>query len=126
MCILIIVDERPFLSVESKLFIMLLEVINPRHQKISRYSIRNDCIKLYHEEKEKLKNKLKTIDSVCFIYDTWTSNQTKSYIAFLAHYVDVGWKLNKKIVNFHHFPPHTGHPMTNMVTEFMIDWGLEG
>lgn len=85
----------------------------------------NDCIKLYHG-KEKLKNKLKAIDNFYFTCDTRTSNQTKSYITFTAHYVDVEWKLHKKIINFRHFlPPCTGYAMASMVIEFMMDWEVE-
>lgn len=61
-----------------------------------------------------------------FTCDTWTSNQTKSYITFTAHYVDVEWKLHKKIINFRHFlPPCTGYAMASMVIEFTMDWEVE-
>lgn len=81
---------------------------------------------MYYEEKDKLKNKLKAIDGVCFTCDIWTSNQTKLYIAFRAYYVYLEWKLHKKIINYCHFPPpHIGSTMTSIVTEFMIDYGLE-
>lgn len=58
LCILIIVDESPLNQYRIN-FNMFSKATNPRHKKISSHTIKNDCIKLFHEENAKLKNKLK-------------------------------------------------------------------
>jgi hypothetical protein len=44
-----------------------------------------------------------------------------------AHFVDENWKLNSKILNFHHFPPpHSRLELAKVVYDFLVDWGIEG
>ncbi|MCH89441.1 zinc finger BED domain-containing protein RICESLEEPER, partial [Trifolium medium] len=86
-----------------------------------------DMIKMYDDEKRKLKEALSKVPSrICLTSDVWTSCTTEGYISLTAHYVDEGWKLNSKILNFSPFPPpHSGRELAKIVYGFLEEWGIE-
>jgi len=54
--------------------------------------------------KEKiLKNLLVSIPSrICLTYNLWTSINTEGFISLTAHFVDLNWKLHRKLLNLLH------------------------
>jgi len=76
----------------------------------SRNIFAKDILKVYGDEKQKMKSQLSQIRGrVCLTSDCWTACTDESYISLKAHYVDVNWKLQSKILPFAHMePPHSG------------------
>jgi hypothetical protein len=72
-------EELPFRQVESCGFRELLNGIESRFNLPCRITLQKDCIKLYEEEKLKLKASLKG-KRICITTDTWTSIQNLNYI----------------------------------------------
>ena len=74
-----------------------------------------------------LKELLASIRSrICLTFDLWTSINTEAFISLTAHFVDLNWKLNTKLLNFCHMrPPHTGFELSTKINEILQDWGLE-
>ena len=68
--------------------------LNSDVKHISRNTSKVDVLKLYKNEKDDVKNKLKSIPSrICLTLDLWTSITSEGYICLTAHYVDENWKL---------------------------------
>ena len=63
--------------------------LNSNVKHISRNTSKADVLKLYKNEKDDVKNKLKSIPGrICLTSDLWTSVTSEGYICFTAHYVD--------------------------------------
>ena len=67
----------------------------------SRNTAKSNVLKMYKREKDKLKIVLGSLPGrICLTSDLWTSISTDGYVSLTAHYVDLNWKLQKKILNF--------------------------
>ncbi|KAK1309653.1 hypothetical protein QJS10_CPA08g01608 [Acorus calamus] len=123
---MIIVHEYPFRMVEHPLFILLLKTLNPRYEPLKRQSVKNDVMKVFAIEKEKLKVAFSSIDRFSLTADLWTSNQTIGYMCLTGHYLDSEWTLQKRILSFYCLPPpHTGVAIADSIFKCLIDWGIE-
>ena len=121
-----IVHEYPFRMVEHQLFVLFCQNLNPRFQPIKRHTLRNDCIKLFAVEKEKLKGVLASVDRISLTSDLWTSNQTLGYMCLTCHYLDAEWNLQKRILNFCCLPPpHTRIAIADCILQCLSDWDIE-
>ena len=83
-----------------------MRTIQPRFDSLSRFTVMKDCLKIYIDEKEKLKIALRG-QRLCSTTDTWTSIQNINYMSLTAHWIDSEWKLHKKILNFCQVSNHT-------------------
>ena len=85
----VICDEQPFRVVEGYGFKHMCKRLNPQFHVPSRHTIRRDCMKIYLEEKVRLKALLKS-DCVraCITTDCWTSVQNLNYMALTIHFID--------------------------------------
>ena len=77
---------------------------------VSRNTLAKEILKVYGDEKQKLISQITQIRGrVCLTSDSWTACTNEGYISLTAHYVDVNWKLQNKILAFAHMePPHSG------------------
>lgn len=63
---------------------------------------------------------------ICLTSDLWTSVATDGYLTITAHFVDVDWRLNKKILNFCIMPPpHTGLALSEKIYSLVSEWGID-
>ncbi|XP_035837258.1 zinc finger BED domain-containing protein RICESLEEPER 2-like [Helianthus annuus] len=123
---LIIMHELPFSFVEYHWFNQLLKYNNPLFQRVSRATIRRDCIKVVEGERERIKKMLRKVNMISLTSDCWTSNQTIGYMCLTAHFVDCDWKLNKCIIGFNELaPPHSGEVISDAILECLIKWGIQ-
>lgn len=88
-----IVHEYPFRMAEHELFNKLLKILNPRFEKLSRVMIRNQCMKIFVDEKKKLKQMLVGVNRISLTTDLWTSNQNIGYMCLTEHFLDSSWKI---------------------------------
>ncbi|CAH9090212.1 unnamed protein product [Cuscuta europaea] len=105
----------------------MMKVANPFYQRISRVSLRNDCIKIYEYEKKKVKSMLSNVSKISLTTDLWKSkNQKIGYMVVTGHFLDAEWKLNKWVLNFVHIlPPHSGDNISDALYKCLKDWGIE-
>ncbi|KAL6552579.1 hypothetical protein OROHE_007943 [Orobanche hederae] len=123
---MVIVHEYSFRMLEHEFFVMLCKTLNPRFEKMSRITLRNDCMKLYALEKKNLKTIFESVERFSLTSDLWTSNQNIGYMCLTCHFLDSEWKLQKRILNFCALaPPHTGLAISDCISECLIDWGIE-
>ncbi|XP_072980770.1 zinc finger BED domain-containing protein RICESLEEPER 2-like [Typha angustifolia] len=123
---MMMVHEYPFNMVEHIWFNILLKVLNPRYERISRNTMRSDVMKVYESAKEEVKLLLKGTNRISLTSDLWTSNQNIGYMSLTAHFVDSDWTLQKRIINFCQLePPHTGVVISDAIIDCLIAWGIE-
>jgi hypothetical protein len=121
-----VVSELPFRFVENEAFRNFLSVLQPRFYVPSRSTLARDILKLFAEEKGRLKRyMLKNCQRVCFTTDTWTSGQNLNYMSLTAHFIDNNWKLHKKILNFCLVSSHKGEILAKNIETCLDEWDLK-
>jgi hypothetical protein len=123
---MIIVDELPFRLVKREGLIYYMNVVEPRFPIPSRVTVVKDCIKLYLNERKKLKDVLSMKgQKVCLTTDTWTSMQNLNYLCLTCHFIDSDWKYQKRILNFCLVPNHKGETIGKVVEKCLREWGID-
>ena len=94
---------------------------------MSRHTIRTDSFKVYDFEKKKLKALLKMVDRISLTTDLWRSGpQRIEYMVLTAHFVDLDWKLQKRVLNFVHLPPpRKGANIVDCILTCLREWKIE-
>jgi len=121
---MVIIDELPFNFVEGKGLILFSRTLQPRFDIPSRFTVMRDCLKLYIEEKERLKRALKG-QRLCLTTDTWTSIQNINYMSLTAHWIDNEWNLHKRILNIFQVSNHMGEIIGQVIENCLLDWGID-
>jgi hypothetical protein len=94
---MVLFHEYPFNMMEHDLFNKFMKAYTPHCKKISRATVKSDCMSTYLSEKKKIKAMLGGIKKVNITTDMWTSSQKVSYMVVTCHYVDSDWFLQKRI-----------------------------
>lgn len=69
----IMMHEHAFSIVEEEGFHFMMKCSNISYEKISRKTLKNDCIAVYEAERKKLKSTLRTVNKICLTTDLWKS-----------------------------------------------------
>jgi hypothetical protein len=117
--------EYHFNMMEHKLFNKFMKACTPHWKKISRVTLKGDCMATYLSEKKKIKAMLGRVEKVNITTDMWTSSQRVSYMVVTCHYVDSYWFLQKRILNFFNAPPHNGVVIADALRKCFIELGIE-
>ncbi|GJU45422.1 putative zinc finger, BED-type containing protein, partial [Tanacetum coccineum] len=106
----ILMHEHSFSIVEEAGFDFMMKVGIPQWPGLSRTTAKNDCVRVYENQKKKLKDMLKKVVSISLTTNMWKSKCQKiGYMVITCHFLDKDWKLNKWVLNFVHVPPpHRG------------------
>lgn len=121
---MVIIDELSFRSVEGEGFKNFVESLQPLFKVPSRVTVQRDCMNIYKEERMSLKKVIKN-EMVCITTDTWSSLQNINYMCITAHWIDIDWKLNKRIISFVQIPSHKGEVIGLAIELILLDWGIE-
>ncbi|PWA69583.1 zinc finger BED domain-containing protein RICESLEEPER 2 [Artemisia annua] len=107
---LIVLAELPFKFVEHPAFIKYSNSLQPKYNLPSRHIISRDVSKFYIEEKKKLLKFLGNPNHTIHLTTyTWTSTCQKiNYMVITAHFVDDGWVMYKRVINFKRVNSHRG------------------
>ena len=119
--------EHPFTMVEEEGFNLMMKQEMPQWTSVFRYTIRIDSFKVYDFEKKKLKALLKMVDQISLTTDLWWSGpQRIEYMVLTAHFVDLDWKLQKRVLNFVHLPPpRKGANIADCILTCLREWEIE-
>ncbi|XP_039044192.1 zinc finger BED domain-containing protein DAYSLEEPER-like [Hibiscus syriacus] len=125
---MIILHEYPLHMVEHPGFIAFVQNLRPRFDKMSFNTVQGDCVATYLREKQSL---MKFIEGVpgrfCLTLDMWSSNQTLGYVFITGHFVDMEWKLHRRVFNVIMEPyPDSHSALSHAVAACLSDWSLEG
>jgi Domain of unknown function (DUF4413)/BED zinc finger len=101
--------------------------LNENVRVISRNTMKSECLKLYHNNMERVKSFLESIPGrICLTTDLWTSCNTEGYLCLTAHCIDSDWKLSSRILNFRHVPPpHSAIVLCDVIHGMLKEWGIE-
>ncbi|KAK8565562.1 hypothetical protein V6N12_059120 [Hibiscus sabdariffa] len=123
----IIMHEHPFSIVEEEGFNLMMKRGMPQWTSVSRVTMRSDSFKVYEFEKLKLKALLKKVDRISLTTDLWKSKPQKiEYMVLTAHFVDLDWKLQKRVLNFVHFPPLRKEAnIVDCILKCLKEWEIE-
>jgi len=98
---MIIEDEQPFVLSERPGLRKFLAKACPRFVLPSRRTTTRACVKVFDDEREKLRKFLKSnCARVSLTTDTWTAKNSQNYMCVTAHFIDNEWKLHKKSLVF--------------------------
>ncbi|XP_066163781.1 zinc finger BED domain-containing protein RICESLEEPER 2-like [Oryza sativa Japonica Group] len=123
---MIIVHEYPFRMVEHTWFNVVMRYLNPSYQFIGRKTIRSECLKVFHFEKENLMKSIRSVELISLTCDLWTSNQNLCYMALVAYYIDKNWTMQCRVLNFVELdPPHTGNVIGQAIFDCLAEWKIE-
>ncbi|GJS89440.1 zinc finger BED domain-containing protein RICESLEEPER 2-like protein, partial [Tanacetum coccineum] len=123
---MIVVDELPFSFVKNSGFRHFQRINQPLFDIPCRGTITKECLTMYQEEKNKLRETLqKNIGRVSLTTDGWTSGKKKSYMALTAHFIDNEWNLVKKVLNFRKLDGHRGIDIGKGVESCLNEWGFD-
>ncbi|KAM0859393.1 hypothetical protein ACQ4PT_047234 [Festuca glaucescens] len=123
---MIIEDELPFAFGDKSRFRRFMTVACPRFSVPSRRTCTRDTVRIYFEEKAKLKLFFKEqCERVCLTTNCWTSQQQESFMTVIAHFICSDWKLHKKIISFFKVKGHMGDDIGKHLQKTLIDWGVE-
>ncbi len=122
----LIADLRPLSTVESSAFKDLCSSLDPKFALPDRKTVSSVIIpRMYRETKTKVKELLKSTDSVALTTDGWTSNATQSYMTFTAHFIDQQWALQSVGLQTRHTPEqHTSENLRDILLETLEEWNL--
>jgi hypothetical protein len=57
--------------------------------------------------------------------DTWTSIQKINHMCLTAHWIDEGWNLNKRILNFCQVFNHKGETIGQVIKSCLLEWRID-
>ncbi|KAG8390050.1 hypothetical protein BUALT_Bualt01G0043100 [Buddleja alternifolia] len=83
----IMIHEYAFSAVEDEWFTIMMKRTNPEFVPMSRTTTRNQCVKIYENEKKKLKNEFKYVNKMSITTDCWKSKNQK--IECCAHILNL-------------------------------------
>jgi DNA-binding XRE family transcriptional regulator len=122
---MVIEDEQPFCFGEKPGLTKFLAKACPRFEPPSRRTCTRDIVRLYFEEKAKLKKFFKnSCQRVCLTTDCWTSQVQDPYMTVTASFIDENWKLHKKVISFFKIKGHKGEDIGKNLIRCLDDWGL--
>ncbi|KAK0582640.1 hypothetical protein LWI29_028046 [Acer saccharum] len=123
---MIVLDELPFSFVEREGICHFCSVACPKFDPPSRTTIARDINKLYLDDKVMLKSMFSfNKKRVCLTTDCWTSIQNTNYMVITAHFIDSGWELHKRILNFYVVPNHKGETIGKIIEACLLGWGIK-
>ena len=64
-------------------------------------------------------------ERICLTTDCWTSIQNINYMCLTAHWIDSGYNLHKRNINFCQIPNHKGETIRKMVEYCLVEWGID-
>ncbi|KAK9195172.1 hypothetical protein WN943_003291 [Citrus x changshan-huyou] len=123
----IIMHGLPFQFVEYEGIRRIWNYLCDEVPNICRNTAKADVLKMYNREKIKIRSMLEEAPSrICLTTDLWTSITTDGYLCLTAHFIDKGWNLQKKVLNFCEMPtPHTGVALAEKILSLLCEWGIE-
>ncbi|CAL5327640.1 unnamed protein product [Camellia sinensis] len=124
---MIILHDYPLNIVEHTGFFDFVRNLQPQFNMVSFDAIQRECLGIYLREKQSLLNLLDGIPGrMSLTLDMLTSDQTLGYVFLTGHFIDVDWKLNRRILNVITVPsPDSEVAFNHAVVACLRDWSLD-
>ncbi|XP_057422229.1 zinc finger BED domain-containing protein RICESLEEPER 2-like [Lotus japonicus] len=123
----VMVHELPFSIVEDEVWMWAFQYANSSFQKVTSETVRSDCLSIYEAEKKKLKTLLTSVNKISLTIDMWkSSHQVDEYMVISGHFVDAGWKLQKRVLSCVKVPsPRCGIDVAGAIFKCLKAWRIE-
>ncbi|CAO2190093.1 unnamed protein product [Urochloa humidicola] len=123
---MVVEDELPFCFAERPGFTKFMSRACPRFKLPSRRTCTRDTVRLYFQERAKLKKFFKdACQRVSLTTDCWTSQQQDGYMTVTASFIDDNWKLHKKVISFFKVKGHKGEDIGKNLLRCLTEWGMD-
>lgn len=124
----IIEDEQAFsLSANPRFFDYVTSALQPQFKKFSRQTTQRIAKKKFLERKQELITEFNALLSkISLTSDIWTGPNDWPFICLTAHWIDIKWVLEKRIIAFKVFPyPHTGAAIANHIESICKEYKIQ-
>ncbi|XP_061993955.1 zinc finger BED domain-containing protein RICESLEEPER 2-like [Rosa rugosa] len=121
---MIVIDELPFSFVEKIGFNRFCIKVCPLFDVPSRRKLCRIFLSMYDTSKKDLKKTLRKY-RLSLTTDTWTSVQNVNYMVLTAHFIDIDWKMHKRVINFCVIQNHQGATIGKLIESCLAQWGIE-
>lgn len=121
----IIMDNKPFSTVEGKGFRQLMKEVCPLYNVPSRETIKTRVDEKYETLSNLFKMYIKNSESYCITYDIWTETmQNKSFIGVTIHFLDKSRLLSGTLGVFELTESHTSLYIIQKLTDIFTEWNV--
>jgi hypothetical protein len=97
---MIILHEYPFSMAEHEGFIDFMHTAQPTFVIPGRRTVRNNFIDLYQTMKETEITNMAKASQIALTTKLWTASDLTGYMVVTAHYINLKWRLTKRIIGF--------------------------
>ena len=114
----IVQDEQTFSLSENKKFESCVQYcLNPQFKSHSRNTTTNIIYKTFKKDKQNIMRMFfSLLCKASLTCDVWTNLNNFPYLCLTAHWIDIEWILQKRLIAFRAFDhPHTSKAIVNML-----------
>ncbi|MED6118191.1 hypothetical protein PIB30_117363 [Stylosanthes scabra] len=124
---MIILHGYPLNMVEHVGFKVFVKNLQPLFEFMPNSGIEVSCTEIYTREKQKVYNMINKLQGrINLSIEMWSSVESCSYLCIAAHYIDEGWALQKKILNFVTLDPsHTEDLLPEVIIKCLNEWDID-
>lgn len=121
----IILDNKPFSTVEGKGFLALMKEAVPLYKVPCRETVKSRIDDKYEAMSCIFKQILQRAENYCLTYDIWTETMTnKSFLGITVHYMENFELLSGTFGVIELFESHTAEYLERELSKVMSDWGI--
>ena len=120
----ICLDMRPINIIEGQGFVQMIRILEPRYKIPARSTFSDNIIPLMYEKvKEKIRDKLSSVERCAFTFDYWRSAACKSYLTLTCHYINKMFLLREYVLSTIEVPEsHTGLHTSKVILSILEDY----
>jgi hypothetical protein len=98
---------------------------NPKFTSVSRQTTTRDFQKYFKSRRDELVESFKSVSSVALTSDIWSGNAKEDYLSVVAHYVNVDWCLEKRIIGMRLIDvSHNADNIADRIHSVVAEFGL--
>lgn len=121
---MIMIDKLPFKFVEYEGFRKYSHNLYSTFTIPSSVEVAADCFKLFVEERKKLKSLIKG-RRLCLSIGIWSCVYGFNYMCLTTHWIDDGWKWERRILKFHQIHDCSGKTIGEEIELCLLEWGVD-
>ncbi|CAN0889279.1 Zinc finger BED domain-containing protein RICESLEEPER 2 [Linum grandiflorum] len=124
---MVLLDEQPFGYVEYQGFRKFMSRVCPIFEMPSRKTVREDCFRLFLENKNLLSAYFKRCQGgISLAIDVWTSSSnTNKFLLVSAHFIGEDWKVHRRIISFAQIASDLGSDIGETLALCLEEWNIK-
>lgn len=122
----ILLTTQPLSTVTHKAYIEHMQVIDPEFIIPGEKKIRMMIARSYGYNRDKLKQFLKTAQSISLTTDLWSSRSKHGYLGLTATWINQDFEIMDVLLEISYFPsPHTAYAISDFIKKAIRKWEIE-